>query len=452
MAEALNILHLSTYDQQGGAGRAAWRLHEGYQAFGHRSRMLARTLMIDADEKQVRRPIVTTALADRVRRRWRATERVLKLAPHQAGLRHMDGQFDLAESEFLGVEWEQELKGIDLINLHWVSRFLDWPSFFAYAGGKVPMLWTLHDMASFTGGCHHSGSCEHYVEGCHSCPVLNAREREDLSYHNWHVKRAALAHVPDSQLGIVTPSEWLAKRVRESGLFSRFQIRHIPNGMDLNAFAPLDRPSCRTILGVRDDLPLVLFSSYYLGIPNKGWHKLMQALAILQKRGVEVGLLLVGYDFDKLEDTVPAGVKVVFAEHISKHGMMQMCLNAADLTVVPSTFENLPCAIQESLACGTPCVGFAVGGIPEMLQPGINGLLAEPGNVEDLADKIIQLIEQCRREGPELRRRCRETAVARWSVETQVAAYLDFYADLARADSRLPKAFDIHPATAIEAP
>jgi glycosyltransferase involved in cell wall biosynthesis len=266
----------------------------------------------------------------------------------------------------------------DVVNLHWVNYGQVSPE--GLAAIRAPVVWTLHDMWPFTGGCHHSLDCERYTESCGACPILSSQNTEDLSYRLWQRKRDAWRR---RAINVVTPSHWLAECARRSSLFSAMPTRVIPNPVDLRTFSPGDKCEARQKLGLPPDVPIVLFAAQKaLENAAKGYSYLKAAMRDLQadSRTVHLAVLGSGKQGTSVRDPFPIhflGYKTNEAEIVSAY-------RSADVFVLPSICENLPNTIGEALACGIPCVAFSVGGIPDMIVPNENGYLARPFDVPDL--------------------------------------------------------------------
>ena len=100
-----------------------------------------------------------------------------------------------------------------------------------------------------------------------------------------------------------------------------------------------------------------------------------------------------------------------------------MIYNAADVFLLPSLSENLPNTIMEAMACGTPCVGFEVGGIPEMIDHKQNGYVARYKDAADLAEGIRYVLDN--RE--ELGRNAREKVMREYREEIVAKKYIEIY-------------------------
>jgi len=228
-----------------------------------------------------------------------------------------------------------------------------------------------------------------------------------------------------NELHIVTPSAWLADRVRESTVTAdRFDISVIPYGLDLDAFAPRDRAECRNILGIPADAEVLLFAAHSVSNRRKGFRLLLEALEQIGGRD-RLFVLSVGRGAPGL----PEGLAGRHVGYTGEDRLLAVLYSAADLFVLPSLQDNLPATMLESIACGTPVIAFDAGGIPEAVRSGQTGETVPTGDSAALARAISDLLDQ-----PsylqELRGSCRDTAVAEYRLDIQASRYGELYAAL----------------------
>jgi len=314
-----------------------------------------------------------------------------------------------------------QLPSCDVINLHWIARFVDYGSLFPQLPRRIPIVWTLHDMNPFTGGCHYTGGCEGYLHGCGNCPQLGSDSRNDLSHRIWQRKRESFEKLGPEQLHIVTASRWMADKTARSSLLGRFSVTHIPYGLDTDVFAPRDRHLAREVLNISRDAKVVLFAAHSLHNRHKGFPLLIQALSGL--RGLPNLLLLsLGRGGSRVEVHVPH----VHLGHLNNDSMLSLVYSAADLLVIPSLQEAMGQTGLESMSCGVPVVGSAVGGIPDMIRPGVTGLLAPPGDADALGGAIRRLLQNPV-ERAEMGANCRRIALEEYAIEAQARRHVTLY-------------------------
>ena len=312
----------------------------------------------------------------------------------------------------------------DLAHLHWVSRFVDYGTFFELIPKRIPIVWTLHGMDAFTGGCHYDQGCNRFAQGCGRCPQLGSKSSTDLTQRVWQRKWDSFQKLRPEGLHIVTPSRWLGEQAGQSSLLSGFPRSVIPYGLDTEIFAPRDRRVSRGMLGIPLESRVLLFLAQSVRDHRKGFHHLTHALEALESRS-EMFLLSLG------SGAPPrlAGFAGIHMEHMGNDWLLSHVYSAADILVVPSLQDNLPNTVLESVSCGTPVVGFAVGGIPDVVRPGLTGLLAAPGDTDDLRRAIIGLLKN--EEGrKEMAIHCRKIATQEYALEIQARRYLDLYQEV----------------------
>ena len=198
----------------------------------------------------------------------------------------------------------------------------------------------------------------------------------------------------------------------------------IPYGLDLTIFAPRDRPSARAIFGIPQDARVVLFVADGLPLKRKGFEILIEALEQIKSRMPAICLVGVGHN----SPLIGPHLSHVSVGHIKNDRWLSHLYSAADVLVVPSLQDNFPNTILEAMACGTPTVGFAVGGIPDMIQHGQTGLLVRPADPADLGGAVLELLKD--REQSVIREQCRRTALQHFSLEQQATRYAELYGRL----------------------
>jgi glycosyltransferase involved in cell wall biosynthesis len=307
----------------------------------------------------------------------------------------------------------------DVINLQFVWNFLDYGEFL----GKCdkPIVWTLHDMNVFTGGCHYDGGCGRWRTGCGQCPQLRSKSNNDCTSRTWERKRRIFDAIDQNQLNLVAPSRWMASRISESPLLGRFPCHVIPYGLDLKTFQPREQALAREVLGLPVNRKIILFVAQSLSNRRKGFDLLVQSLHLL---GIDsdVALVSVGY--------APANIKLpvpyFHLGYYDKDGLLSLVYSAADVFVIPSLEDNLPCTVMESLACGTPVIGFDSGGIPDLVRNNETGTLVPRGDVHLLARAMSRLLTD-HALSTRLRAQCRLVTENEYSGKLQARRYEELF-------------------------
>ena len=311
----------------------------------------------------------------------------------------------------------------DVIGLYWICNLLSPELVGTILMSNKPVVWRLSDMWPFTGGCHYAGDCKKYETECKDCPQLSRKSFIDLSHIVWKSK---VRHWQNKDnLTIVAPSRWIADCARKSFLFRDCRIERIPSGTDLTIFKPVDKTQARDLLQLPQDKKLILFGAVNaLGEPRKGGTYLLKALNLLR-------------DYQDARDIEV----VVFGTHRSLQGQpfqahslgylhdnvtLALVYSACDVFVAPSLEDNLPNTVIESLACGTPCVAFNIGGMPDMIEHQQNGYLAARCDGEDLARGIIWILEDEDRYR-ELSLQAREKAENEFDIKKIAKRYVELY-------------------------
>lgn len=317
----------------------------------------------------------------------------------------------------------------DIVHLHWIAGgFVPIHSFRAL---RRPLVWTMHDMWTFTGGCHLDDGCSRYVSRCGACPQLGSSREHDLSRLVWWLKARSWRHVP---LVIVSPSRWLANLARSSGLLHRSRIEVIPNGLDLHAFKPLDKHFARRALGLPQDGQLLIFGA--MGATEdrrKGFDMLLQVLQRLRvsmRDTLRVGVF--GGAASQSSPDIPFPMH--FLGRLHDDASLALLYSAADVMVVPSKQENLANTIMEPLACGTPVVAFNAGGTPDLIDHKVNGYMAAPDDAADMAEGVawvLRDIERHRVLSTEARSKCERN----FNIVQVADQHLELYVDLLSAPS-----------------
>ena len=361
-------------------------------------------------------------LVSRIRRTVRrkiismAVERYSSTAP--AGLSF----FTHDRTVYGGDPW-RHMPENDVLQLHFISQFVDYQAFFSAIPRNKQLVWTMHGMEALTGGCHYDYGCGKFTQECGACPQLGSQSELDLTRRVWRRKRDGYQKIGSNQLHIVSPSRWLHDQVKRSSLLCRFGCSVIPYGLDTEIFAPRDRRAARLALEVPLEAKIILFVAYGVDDPRKGFHLLASALAGM---GVKDNTFLLSIGPGSL--LPPQGLPHKHIGSIGNDRALSNIYSASDVFVVPSVQENLPNTALEAIACGTPVVGFDVGGIPEIVRPGVTGLLARPGDAAELRSAILELLQSDWKR-VEMSANCRSIALQEYALEIQARRYTQLYQD-----------------------
>lgn len=405
----MNVLQINFSDHSGGGGGAIamYRLCQGLDTLGVDCKILSKAKTLSGEQSDVI-----------PRLRW--VEGALKLLTKPLGLNdiHTLGSFRLGNHPFF--------KQADVIHTHVIHsdyfNYLAIPKLTAH----TPMVMTLHDMWAFTGHCAYSYDCDRWQTGCGQCPYPDSYPpiQRDNTRLEWRLKRWAYNH---ARLAIVAPSRWLQTQAQTSLLGVR-AIHHIPNGLDVQAYAPINPILARQALGLPVDHHIVMSCAESLTDSRKGMDLLIQSLHRLpDDLKAKTTLLLMGKSSETMQRAI--ALPTVFLGFVASDRLKALAYSAADLFAFPTRADNLPIVLQESMACGTPMVSFDVGGVPDLVRPGITGLLAPAEDVDAFTAQVVTLLTQ-----PDLRHslaaQCRDVAVAEYALDLQAQRYKALYESL----------------------
>ncbi|MDP3050573.1 MAG: glycosyltransferase, partial [Eubacteriales bacterium] len=325
----MKVLLVNTSDIQGGAARAAYRLHRGLQQIDVESKMLVQTKVSDDFS-------VTTSAQSKVQKLVARLRPILDSGPVGLYKHRTKTLFSPALFPFSSVAHRISTANVDVAHLHWIAggmlRIED------VAKIKKPIVWTLHDMWAFTGGCHLDGECGRYKKFCGKCPILSSTRNVDLS--RWILKRKQKAW-SNINITIVTPSRWLAKCASSSSLFRDRRIEVIANGLDISRYQLMDKSVARRLLSLPQDKRLILFGAMSsTGDRNKGFQFLHPALRELAKDnwGGRVEVIVFGAS----EPTSPPdfGLKTSYLGRFHDDISLALLYAAADVFLAPSVQDN----------------------------------------------------------------------------------------------------------------
>jgi glycosyltransferase involved in cell wall biosynthesis len=414
----MQVLLISTNDLDGGAARAAYRLHQGLCAIDLPSQLL-------------------------VRSRWSTESSVI--APKTAAAKlaaYLDGQIlrliSPGPTTLFSPQWcpsgivrQVNKLNPDLISLHWICN--GYLPIEALSRFHKPLVWTLHDMWPFTGGCHYSRECERYTDTCGQCPQLHSQRQQDLSHWIWQRKAKQLQQI---NLTIVTPSHWLGECARASHLFKNLRIEVIPHGLDLSLYRPIEKKLARELLKLPLDKKLVLFgaTSGAVGDPRKGLQLLQAALQRLSETGWSQQLELVIFGTSELGGNFKLSYNTHCLGHVRDDLTLALIYSAADIMIVPSTQEAFGQTASEAMACGTPVVAFRATGLLDIVKHQENGYLATPFEVGDLAQGISWILENQERH-LNVSRQARAHAEKNFALDRQAQRYQSLFTEILNQSS-----------------
>ncbi len=372
----MKILIVNKNDIQGGAARAAYRLHKALLGKNIDSQMLV--LSKSSDDFTVN-PIL---------KKNRIVLSKLRSDFDSIPVRRYSNKtlFSVAWVPSSGIAKKINKLNPDVVHLHWINggmlRIED------LARIEAPIVWSLHDMWAFTGGCHYDRLCGAYKNRCGACIVLESKNTKDISSRIFSRKQKTYSKI--ANLTIVGLSSWLEACAANSALFHSRKIVNIPNPIDTGVFRAFDKLQARKLWGLPESKKLVLFGAMgATSDPRKGFSELSDAVKNIDRDDIEFVV------FGATAPLSPPDTEynISYVGRLYDDVSLVTLYSAVDVTIVPSKQENLSNVIMESLACETPVVGFDIGGNSDLIEHKSNGYLAQPFDPTDLAHGIEWLLD-----------------------------------------------------------
>ena len=383
----MKVLIVNTSEKAGGAALAAKRLTDALNNSGVKAKMLVR----DKETQQ----LTVVGLSTGLHRRWHFLwERWCIFCRLRFSRKHL---FDLdIANTGNDITRLREFKEADIIHLHWVNQgMLSLANIRKILRSGKPVVWTMHDMWPATAICHLTLGCNKFKTACRQCKYLpGGGSDNDLSARTWARKQQMLS---GQHIAFVACSRWLQGEARQSALLRGQRVECIPNPIDTHIFRRTNKNQARQRLQLPQDKRLLLFVSQRATNENKGMGYLMEACRQLAAEHPDMrantAVVVLGGHAEEYENQLDFPVHAL--GYINETQRMVDAYNAADVFVLPSLSENLPNTIMEAMACGVPCVGFRVGGIPEEIDHLKNGYVAAYRDAADLARGIRWVLSEC---------------------------------------------------------
>ena len=411
----MRVLIVNTSERTGGAAIAANRLMHALNRNGVEARMLVRDRKTDALE------VVSIPQSWRLKAKflWERGVIWLNNGLSKQGL----FQVDIANAG-TDITTLPAFQQADVIHLHWVNQgFLSLKNLERICASGKPVVMTLHDQWYFTGICHYSSDCDKYRTQCEKCPMLKGHGI-DLARRVYNRKRAIYE---GRNITFVGCSRWMADLARKSSLTRGHTVTNVPNAIDTDVFKPMDKLEARRRHNLPMDKRLLLFGAQRITDKRKGFDFLVEACEHISMHHPtlpgQLEVVMLGGDAPSVKELLPLPVHIV--NYLSNEDDIAQLYNAVDLFVTPSLQDNLPNTIVEAMSCGTPCVGFDVGGIPEMINHKQDGYVANYCDSLDFAQGIAWCLNPDRQ--PALSAAARADALATYSQSVAATRYLSIY-------------------------
>ena len=414
----MRVLIVNTSERTGGAAIAANRLLHALNHNGVEARMLVRDRKTGASE------VVGLPQSWRLKANFLWERGVIWL---NNGLSRQNlFQVDIANAG-TDITRMEAFHWADIIHLHWVNQgFLSLTDLERVMASGKPVVMTLHDQWYFTGICHYSSGCDKYRTQCEHCPMLKGPGM-DLARRVFDRKRAMYE---GRNLTFVGCSRWMADLARQSRLTQGHTVTNVPNAIDTDVFMPMDKLEARRRHQLPIDKKLILFGAQRITDERKGFSYLKEACEHIAMHHSslpgQLGVVVLGGDAQSVKEALPLPVYTV--NYLNNEREIAELYNAADLFVTPSLQDNLPNTIVEAMACGVPCVGFNVGGIPEMIHHRQDGYVADYCDSLDFAQGIAWCLNDDRHAA--LSAAARAAAVATYAEPVAARNYQQIYRSL----------------------
>ena len=409
----MKVLILNTSEKIGGAAIAANRLMQALNNAGIEAKMLVRDKQTDNPHVI---PLCTSSFKKQINSFRFYWERLIIFIA--TGLDRKNLFRASIANTGADISNHPAVKEADIIHLHWINQgFLSLSDINKLTQLNKPIVWTMHDMWPCTGIYHHVKESPFYT---------NTVGKRFLT--NLIAKRKHKAY-QSGKISFVCCSHWLENEARKSLLTKPYSITCIPNPINTTVFKQL-QSNTRQEFNLPENKYLLLFGALNVTDKQKGIDYLIESLKYLQDKHSDIykNTELVVFGQVKTEIQSLFNVPIHAMGYLNDMEQIVKLYNAVDLFVTSSLEENLPNTIMESMACGTPCIGFNVGGIPEMIDHKQNGYIANYKDAQDLAKGIEWML--CYSDKKAMSKNCVEKVRNCYSEKVIAQKYADLYTEL----------------------
>ncbi|MGR0480687.1 MAG: glycosyltransferase [Candidatus Electronema sp. V4] len=392
----MKILHVNTYDTKGGAARAMYRIHTALSKIGVKSEVLVSEKRSSDDNIKVFKiPFLKN-------KKWFLKKMALFRSTTNPSLHN----YNMFNS---GIYKKINSFDSDIVHLHWIGNELI--NISEIKKINKPIVWTLHDMWVFC-------SAEHYDDIEHPMQYQSGYREKKININaiTWRRKRK---HWQGINFHFVALTYWLAGCLQESLLFKGKKAKIIRNCLDIKQYCPVDRISACKKINIPAEKKIILFGADGKDAnPLKGFNLLTDSFKFISDSANNFQFVVFGGGTGRKNEII-SGFKIIDAGKITDEDYLVALYSAANVFVIPSMIDNYPNTVLEAMSCGTPCVGFKVGGIPEMIDHKVNGYLADPFDTKLLAEGIAWVLsdkerrdELGRNARKKIERECNEKKIA----------------------------------------
>jgi glycosyltransferase involved in cell wall biosynthesis len=422
----MNVLHLSTSDV-GGAGKAAYRLHQNLLELGLNSKMMV--LNHKSGDKEI---IGFNGHKQVAKFGNNISKFLLKFSSKPKYHYQNQNQSPISISD---IQNKMPFKP-DIIVAHWISNFITVEHLQQLSLDGVPVLWYLMDMAPFTGGCHYAWDCTGYMNQCDNCPALRSKNKDDRSYKNWKHKRDIIKNTP---LTVVSATSHLTNQLKKATIFHGKRAEQIMLGIDANIFKPKPKDTAREMLNLPLKQKIIIFGTQSFKDERKGMRYLFAALMSLKKQlGKDINkvTLVTAGKTSGIESLLCENFKHIRLGSITFEADLAAAYQSAEMFVCPSIEDSGPMMINESIMCGTPVVSFKMGVASDLVITKKTGYCAQLKNSEDLARGIKYILDLSPEQAESMSKQCCDLGLRYCHHRVQAEAFNKLFKCLLNVDHK----------------
>lgn len=366
----MKIVHICT-EKDGGAGIAAFRIHEALNNIDFiDSYFLQSSINDDLNKKLYKVKKINNNIFFRVLRKFKFLKHPdFELKKNQL---YKNKNFEIItfpESNYR-VEDHPLLMDADIIHLHWISDFINYPTFFNKI--KKPIIWTLHDMNPFQGIFHYK------QDEINNEPVLGEINKNIL-----FAKIQALKH--NNNINIITLCKWMHDESKKSEIFNRYNHHIIQNLINFEKYPILNRTIEKNKLKINNGNKTLMFIAQDINNQRKGFDLLLKSLDKIKNN---LNIITIGGQKINLN----SNYNHLHFNNIKQISELNSIYSASDIVIISSREDNLPNVMLEAMANGTPVLSFNIGGMKDWIIENETGILIDPFNIEQFNLKLNKFI------------------------------------------------------------
>jgi glycosyltransferase involved in cell wall biosynthesis len=424
----MNVLFFSTFEKYGGAAMASYRLFDALQ-----KNTDADYHLLVTDLKKSKNNVITLH-QNFLQQKIHYTKFVLERLHFWSYMKDKSHKYAFSPANYGVNQIEKHflVKEADILHLNWINfGFLSLKNLEKLCKTHKKIVWTMHDMWAFTGGCHYAGNCKNFENQCGNCQFLKNAHEKDWSFQIFQKKKEIFKN---TKIHFVGSSQWITKEAQKSGLWNEnHTFQNIPTPIDTQIFKPLDKMALRKKYNLPENKFFLLFGAMNIADKRKGFNLLLQSLFLYKQKNINnsIHLLIFGKSTPELLEKLPFSYTNLGI--LKDENSIKEAYNLAHAFVLPSLEDNLPNTILESLACGTPAVAYQLGGMTDMIDPEKNGFLAQTLTPESLylqIEKIINIWENNVEMWNNFEKEARQKALKDYSESVVAKKYFEMYQSL----------------------